>query len=61
MPSNVLRFDESWDLPNATVDEVYDNAARRKGAAAISGGEEERRGERDKGTTPQFLSPDWTL
>jgi hypothetical protein len=24
MPSNVFRFDESWEIPDATVDEVYD-------------------------------------
>lgn len=24
MPSNVFRFDESWEIPNATVAEVYD-------------------------------------
>ena len=23
MPSNVFRFDESWEIPGATVDEVY--------------------------------------
>ena len=24
MPSNVFRFDESWEIPNAGVDDVYD-------------------------------------
>jgi hypothetical protein len=24
MPSNVFRFDESWELPRATTAEVYD-------------------------------------
>jgi hypothetical protein len=24
MPSNVFRFDESWEIPNATVTQVYD-------------------------------------
>jgi Polyketide cyclase / dehydrase and lipid transport len=24
MPANVFRFDESWEIPDATVDEVYD-------------------------------------
>jgi len=24
MPSNVFRFDESWEIPDASVDEVYD-------------------------------------
>jgi hypothetical protein len=28
MPSNVFRFDESWELPNATVGEVYDVLAQ---------------------------------
>ena len=28
MPSNVFRFEESWDLPGATVAEVYDVLSR---------------------------------
>ena len=28
MPSNVFRFDESWEIPNASVEEVYDVLSR---------------------------------
>ena len=28
MPSNVFRFDESWEIPSASVEEVYDVLAR---------------------------------
>jgi len=28
MPSNVFRFDESWEIPNASIEEVYDVLAR---------------------------------
>src|ERR1700709_850356 len=28
MPSNVFRFDESWEIPGASVDEVYQVLAR---------------------------------
>ena len=28
MPSNVFRFDESWEIPDASVEEVYDVLAR---------------------------------
>lgn len=29
MPSNVFRFDESWDIPGATPQEVWERAVRR--------------------------------
>ena len=28
MPSNVFRFDESWEIPNASVEEVYNVLSR---------------------------------
>jgi len=28
MPSNVFRFDESWEIPNASIEEVYNVLAR---------------------------------
>jgi hypothetical protein len=57
MPSNVFRFDESWELPRATVAEVYDVLAHGellplwwKGvyleAVKLSEGEEPRLGDR---------------
>jgi hypothetical protein len=66
MPSNVFRFDESWEIPDATVEEVYDVLARGellpqwwKGvyleAEKLTAGEEPKAGDRIRARARGFL------
>lgn len=66
MPSNVFRFDESWEIPNASVEEVYDVLARGellplwwKGvyleAEKLTNGDEPKVGDRVRARARGFL------
>lgn len=66
MPSNVFRFDESWEIPNANVEQVYDVLARGellpfwwKGvyldAEKLTGGDEPKVGDRVRARARGFL------
>jgi len=66
MPSNVFRFEESWEIPDASVEEVYDVLSRGEllpqwwkgvylGAEKLGGGDAPKVGDRVRARARGFL------